>query len=47
MSRMNYMTPEYEETYIKNMEKILSLRPQVEKIVDQVMTPEKKNLFLV
>ncbi len=47
MSRMNYMTPQYEETYIKNMEKILSLRPQVEKIVDQVMTPEKKNLFLV
>lgn len=47
MSKLNYVTEEYARDYVEKMNRILSLRPQVERIVDEVMTPEKKNLFLV
>lgn len=44
---MNFLTDAYVDEYVSKMEKIVALRPQVEKIIDEVMTPDKKNLFLV
>lgn len=44
---MEFLTNAYVEEYVGKMEKIVELRPQVEKIIDEVMTPDKKNLFLV
>lgn len=44
---MEFLTDAFVNEYVEKMEKIVSLRPQVEKIIDEVMTPDKKNLFLV
>lgn len=44
---MEFLTDVYVEEYVGKMEKIVALRPQVERIIDEVMTPEKKNLFMV
>lgn len=44
---MEFLTEEFVKEYVEKMEKTVALRPQIEKIIDEVMTPEKKNLFLV
>ena len=44
---MNFLTEEFVRDYVEKMEKTVALRPQIEKIIDEVMTSDKKNLFLV
>ena len=44
---MNFLTDAFVKEYEEKMRKIVGLRPQVENIIDEVMTPDKKNLFLV
>ncbi|MDD3173345.1 MAG: SIS domain-containing protein [Herbinix sp.] len=44
---MNFLTDEYLDTYVKKMEKVVALRHQIEKIVDEVMQTKKSNLFLL
>ena len=44
---MDFLTTAFVDEYEEKMRKIVGLRPQVEKVIDEVMTPDKKNLFLV
>jgi len=44
---MEFLTEEFLAEYVEKMAKTVALRKQVEAIVDKVMTPDKKNLFLL